>query len=76
MNGKKKLTLSTETLRLLDDDDLVQVAGGDKGGFVGFTGNGPNGCQFTGNFKTLTGGTGTTFTQTCVATTCLLTCPR
>lgn len=28
MEGKKKLTLSKETLRLLDDSELAEVAGG------------------------------------------------
>jgi hypothetical protein len=31
MNGGKKLTLSTETLRTLDDSDLTGVVGGASG---------------------------------------------
>ena len=32
MNESKKLTLSKETLRCLDDDDLTDVVGGHRGG--------------------------------------------
>jgi len=39
---KKKLKLSKETLRTLDDDELTQVAGGNKTGLTQC--NAPTGC--------------------------------
>jgi hypothetical protein len=48
MNDQKKLKLSKETLRCLDDDDLTGVVGGwNRGGYSNDCNN-SNGCQGSG----------------------------
>jgi hypothetical protein len=48
MNDQKKLKLSRETLRCLDDDDLTGVVGGwGRGGYSNDCNN-SNGCQGSG----------------------------
>lgn len=47
MNESKKLKLSKETLRCLDDEDLTGVAGGWGGGGGG--GGGSNNCNNSNN---------------------------
>ncbi|HEX9359529.1 MAG TPA: class I lanthipeptide [Streptosporangiaceae bacterium] len=44
---KKKLTLSKETLRTLDDQELSQVAGGSQSGSSVPPNGGPNTCPNT-----------------------------
>ena len=53
MNESKKLSLSKETLRCLDDQDLTDVVGGGRhregeGGNNSFDCNNSNGCQGSG----------------------------
>ena len=42
---KKKLSLSMETLRVLDDDDLIRVVGGGGDKHDGKNGHGPSGAN-------------------------------
>jgi len=44
---EKKLTLSKETLRTLDEKDLSQIVGGDQSGGNTPPQGGPNGCPNT-----------------------------
>jgi len=75
MNEAKKLTLSKETLRCLDDQELTDVVGGGGGGYGGGGGGGGGhnqslavvGCISNDNcFNSILGCNGSAFVGICL----------